>query len=304
MTTVLKVGDGMSAEPLSPYASSVLEGSKARRHAGGSFVDEAQSSEQQNGDRGGSATVPEVSDTEVIWSFRMSGKLVRWSWKRRGRPPLVLLDPVRKPWSSDRSRHRPATAFSTTNNDHVPVESGEEHDLLRVFDRDPMVKHVIPQPFRLTWKAHGGGAHTPDLLAVDRTGAVSVWDVRPIDQQDEDFWKSVSVARRACHAVGWQHQVFSGLDRVERLNLLWLNGFRRPPTWLAAHEAAIRETVGNRGVMLAELFAQDDGVGELKSAVWHLMWRGTLAVDLLRPITEHSRVAWEGDAEWPMLERS
>jgi hypothetical protein len=35
----------------------------------------------------------------------------------------------------------------------------------------------------------------------------------------------------------------------------------------------------------------DDGSGELKSVVWHLIWRGSLRVDLLSPIDDDSFVA-------------
>jgi hypothetical protein len=302
VATVLEIGGGSRAEPLSPHASWTPEWLDQSHRAGRCSVAESHAS-GRNGNGAGNAATPALPDVEVTWSFRLSGKIVRWSWQRDGSPPLILLQPVRRPWSSDRARHRPVTAFSTTNNDHVELESGEEHDLVRVCDRDPEIAHLISQPFRLTWKSGGGGAHTPDLLAVERKGAVTVWDVRPAVQQDEDFWNSVAITRAACDAVGWNHQLFSGLSQVERLNLLWLQGFRRPPPWLESHERRIRQIIGPRGATLAEVFSHDDRTGELKSAAWHLIWRGVVTVDLHSPIEQHTRVVWRGDAEWPMRER-
>jgi hypothetical protein len=302
VATVLEIGGGSRAEPLLPQASSTPEWLDQSHRAGRCSVAESHAG-GRNGNGAGNAATPALPDVEVTWSFRLSGKIVRWSWRRNGSPPLILLQPVRRPWSSDRARHRPVTAFSTTNNDHVELESGEEHDLVRVCDRDPEIAHLISQPFRLTWKSGGGGAHTPDLVAVDRTGAVTAWDARPADEQDEDFWSSVAITRAACHAVGWSHQVFSGLSQIERLNLLWLHGFRRAPTWLEAHQARLRKIAGSGGATIAELFSHDDGTGELKSTVWHLIWRGLLTVNLRRPITQHTRVEWNGDVGWPMAER-
>jgi hypothetical protein len=37
------------------------------------------------------------------------------------------------------------TAFSMTNDDHVWLESGLEHDLLRKCDRDPDVEWLVSQ---------------------------------------------------------------------------------------------------------------------------------------------------------------
>jgi hypothetical protein len=255
---------------------------------------------KSNDGRGGprdSATSPHrvlVNDqnTTLVWSFRIAGGTVRWLWGKNGSPPIEQLEPIRKPWVSERSRHRPASAYSTVNGDHIDLESGEEHDLVRVLDREPTTKHFLPQPFRLTWRSHGRGSHTPDLLTVDRAGSVTVWDVRPTDEQDQEFLDAVTITQAACSAVGWHHQVFGGLGRARRLNLLWLNGFRRRPPWAASYEDQIRQLAINPGCRLSDLFGADDGTGELKSTVWHLIWRGVLAVDLNARIDDYTDVSW------------
>jgi hypothetical protein len=129
------------------------------------------------------------------------------------------------------------------------------------------------------------------LLSLSADDDVTVWDARRLDEQDETFGVQAEVTRQCCEAVGWHYEVFSGLATVERLNLLWLHGFRRCPDWLARQIDLIRRVAGGGGISLGDLFMSDDGSGELKSVVWHLIWRGWLRVDLLSPIDDDSFVA-------------
>jgi len=84
--------------------------------------------------------------------------------------------------------------------------------------------------------------------------------------------------------------MFNGLATTERLNLLWLHGFRRRPAWMPRYASLIRGLARGGDTALGDLFAHDDGSGELKSVVWHLVWSGQLDIDLASPITEQSRV--------------
>lgn len=161
---------------------------------------------------------------------------------------------------------------------------------MRRCDRDSNVGWLVSQPFRLSWDEPTHGSHTPDLLTVGVEGQVTVWDARRVDEQDEDFEMHADVARRCCEAVGWRYEVFSGLTTIERVNLLWLHGFRQRPAWTDRYGEAIRRAASGAGATLGHLFDCDDGSGELKSVVWHLVWGGQLAVDLAMSITEESRV--------------
>jgi hypothetical protein len=87
-----------------------------------------------------------------------------------------------------------------TNDDHVWLESGLDHDLLRKCDRDPNVRCVVSQPFRLSWAQPTPGRHTPDLLIVSVDGQVTVWDARRLDEQNDDFKMQADVTRR-CSAA-------------------------------------------------------------------------------------------------------
>lgn len=231
--------------------------------------------------------------TKVVWSvhFRNAVEAEKWNWLSLGSPPIRLLQPVRIGRASRKARHIPVTAFSMTNDDHVWLESGLEHDLLRKLDRDPIVKYVLSQPFQLAWAAQTPRRHVPDLLAVAAGGQVTVWDARRADQQDDDFNSTVEVTQRCCDEVGWGYQVFSGLTTTERMNLLWLHGFRRRPDWSARSAPLIRDIARAGGATLGDLFGNDDGTGELKSTVWHLVWGGQLEVDVTSRIDECSPVA-------------
>jgi hypothetical protein len=170
-----------------------------------------------------------------------------------------------------------------TNAGFVPLESGLEHDLLRRIDRDPSVVRLVSQPFELSWRRPKSSSHTPDLLAAHRDGAVTVWDVRPLEEQDDDFRAKSGIARAACARVGWRYQLFNGLGETERLNLLWLHGFRCRPVWADRVEEAIQTAARQPNATLGDLFVCDDGTGECKSVVWHLIWCGRLAIDLTIP---------------------
>jgi transposase InsO family protein len=190
---------------------------------------------------------------------------VIWDWQARNSPPLRSLQPVRETRASWHARHIPVSAFSMSNDDHVWLESGLEHDLLRKCDRDPRARWLVSQPFQLSWGGPTPGRHTPDLLSLSAEDEVTVWDARRLDEQDETFGVQAEVTRQCCETVGWHYEVFNGLATIERLNLLWLDGFRRRPDWLPRQIDLIRRVAGGKGISLRDLFTFDDGSGELKS---------------------------------------
>jgi hypothetical protein len=54
-------------------------------------------------------------------------------------------------------------------------------------------------------------SHIPDLLTLHDDNAVTVWDVRAIEEQDEDFRNKCAATRDACAAVGWRYEAFRRL---------------------------------------------------------------------------------------------
>jgi hypothetical protein len=170
------------------------------------------------------------------------------------------------------------------------LESGLEHDLVRKLDRDPDVALLIAQPFRLEWTTDASVSHVPDLLTHHTDGSVTVWDARSSEQQDDDFRTKSAVTRRACDRVGWRYQVFTGVSTAERMNLLWLHGFRRRPPWADRFEEDILGMAGRDDQTVGSLLAADDGTGEATSVVWHLAWTGALRLDLSTQWTLHTSI--------------
>jgi hypothetical protein len=216
---------------------------------------------------------------KLTWTFMMQGSPIAWLWSQRGAPPVDRIEPVRQPISSTFNRHVAVTAYSMTNRATVALESGLEHDLLRRLDRDHNVSRIVSQPFRLSWKG-SPGRHTPDLLTISGDGGVTVWDVRAPEKQDDDFRTQRDITHGACAAVGWRYEVFGGMGQAERLNHLWISGSRRRPPWAVHYEDQILELAGRHGATIASVFQSDSGSGELKSTVWHLIWRGSLSIDM------------------------
>lgn len=231
----------------------------------------------------------------MLWHFRRRGtaKALPWNFDD-GDLPVGELVSVRTPKSSAVSRHIPASAWSHTTGSHLSVESGLEHDLVRLLDRDHSVKLLVTQPAKLTWPGEGQErSHVPDLLSCDKRGQITIWDVRPTERQCERFADAVEVTSQACDAVGWQYRVFGGTGQIERLNLLWLHRFRRPPEWLTEVRRDIECHVrGNDKAMLGDLLDLDTGDGRTVAAVWHLMWTGTIWADMTSKLDHTASCQW------------
>lgn len=228
---------------------------------------------------------------QLEWTLRFrDGVETVWLWQVQGAPPLDLLAPIRTPRSSASNRHIPVSAYTFTNSGVVHLESGLEHDLVRMLDRDSTVLRIISQPFRLSWHTEEPVTHFPDLLTQHIDGSVTVWDARPQEKQDDDFQAKSVVTRRACQRVGWRYTVFAGTTVTERMNMLWLHGFRRRPPWATHFEEQIQQLAECGDTTLGSLLSADDGTGELKTVVWHMMWTGALDIDRTVPWTLHTPV--------------
>ncbi len=228
--------------------------------------------------------------TDITWSFRLNGRQTDWDWSA-GPPDLEKLASYRRPVSGAASRHVPVRAFSYTVGGYVELESGLEHDLLRVLDRDPSVEWLVPQPMRLSSSDAGRRKtrrHTPDLLSVDVQGGVTVWDVKnPESALSPRFTDVRQVTEFACRAHGWRYEVFTGLESAHRHNLLWLHAYRCRPPWTCAYEDDLVSASAG-GLPLGDLVTNEPA-GERLAVVWHLIWTGRLVVDLnerLTPATE------------------
>lgn len=223
---------------------------------------------------------------DASWTFCVDGSRVTWDWAN-GAPPVERLEPVRSPASGTRSRHVPATAYSTTTRGWLQLESGLEHDLVRILDRRSDVRWIVAQPALLTFVGDRG-KHLPDVLSVGATN-VTVWDCRPPEGQDEEFARDTAATATACAEVGWAYEVFAGQVVTARLNERWLAGFRRPRPWHDRHREIVLGRCATEST-LGEMLSRDDGSGEITATVWHLLWTGDLTCDLDSRLTSATTI--------------
>jgi hypothetical protein len=235
------------------------------------------------------SSVPEPTD--ITWSFRLDGRRTDWDW-RGGSPDPEQLQSYRRPASGAASRHVPVRAFSHTVDSYIELESGLEHDLLRVLDRKRSVAWIVSQPFTLSWTEPGRRAtrrHTPDLLSVDVDSSVTVWDVKnPEAASSPKFTYVRDLSQVACRTHGWRYEVFTGLEPVRRHDLLWLHAYRRRPPWTSEYEDDLAAAC-SEGIPLGDLVSNASG-GERLAVVWHLIWTGRLVVDLNERLTPRTEV--------------
>ncbi|NKY08842.1 TnsA-like heteromeric transposase endonuclease subunit [Cellulomonas hominis] len=199
---------------------------------------------------------------------------------------MTALLPTRRPRSRARSRHVPAHVFSTKCGDYLRVESGLEHDLVRLLDRSTTTAWLVAQPVHLRFDLEESRRveHVPDLLHAGTGGEVTIWDCRPDERQDDDFLERSRLTRMACAQVGWLYEVFAGQLPAERLNERWLSGFRRDRPWHDRYRNDVLAAVLSDGRGVGDLLDLDDGSGEFVSTMWHLLWAGELRFDDSAPL--------------------
>lgn len=132
--------------------------------------------------------------------------------------------------------------------------------------------------------------HVPDLLSEGSDGAVTLWDCRAPDRQDDGFRDVAQLTRAACSAVGWEYQVFGGWERSRRMNLLWLHAYRRPEVWHERAARAVFDIAEVTGSAIGDVQARGDSDGLVLSTMWHLIWTGRLHCDLDAPLTSQSPI--------------
>lgn len=225
-----------------------------------------------------------LTDDAVEWWFDVGSGTQAWDGEQIPDPRSMRR--VRTPNSNAKSRHVPVFAYSTTTGGHLKFESGLEHDLLRELDRRKDVVWLVSQPMRLRLPAKRQRRrleHTPDVLCMEQSGVVTVWDVRAKQSQDDDFNIKAELTGPACRGLGWKYEVFTGLTPVRRANLVWLHGFRREPWEYPANLAALART--NRIRTIGDVIAQDRDSGQVTASMWHAIWRGDLHCDLDRHLS-------------------
>lgn len=230
----------------------------------------------------------------VDWTFRPEGSdPVRWDWTL-GPPDVCRLLPIRTPRSTEKSRHIPVQAHCCVTGTPLRLESGLEYDLLLMLEREPTAAWFVPQPARLGLKLSNGRRtiHTPDLLMLDRSGVVTVWNARSSERQDEKFLAQSAATEAACGEVGWRYEVFSGHTRPKKYNLRWLAAYRQVMPWYEAARDELAEICSRPSATTGDVVDADRGSGHLVAAMWHFAWLGDLVIDLDHWIGRTAPMSW------------
>ena len=186
--------------------------------------------------------------------------------------------------------HRPGLQYLAGTGRHHGFESHAEQQLLLALDFAGDLAEVLSQPFRLTFATAGGpGDHTPDFLAVTRSGSWLI-DVRPGERIKAEDRVRFAVAAEAALSCGWRYTVVPGWRSHVQATLDTISAQRRPLT----------DPLGLQGVLLAAARTASMPFGELveqtavpamaRAQALHLLWTRRLGVDLAEPLTDQSMV--------------
>ncbi|MER6950546.1 hypothetical protein ABT294_41655 [Nonomuraea sp. NPDC000554] len=118
--------------------------------------------------------------------------------------------------------------FMVSTGRHHGFESLEEARLLLVLDFAGDLVDVVSQPLRLRFgTAAGDREHTPDFLAVTRSGTWLI-DVRPARLIGEPDLESFAAAAEVAMACGWRFAVIAEWKAHVTATLDALSSQRRP----------------------------------------------------------------------------
>jgi hypothetical protein len=217
------------------------------------------------------------------------------SVRELARMPLAGADPIRAFSWRRGQRHRPGLEYLVSTGRHHGFESLEEARTLLALDFAGDIADVVSQPLRLRFGAGGKQReHTPDFLAVTRSGAWLI-DVRPghlIKEQDAESFAAAAELALACGwrytVVGrWRDNVLTAVDTMSSQRRSLSDPLALRPALLAA--AAGGRTFG-------ELAAATRCPPVARAQLLHLLWHRKLGIDMSRPLADSSAVRLAGGA--------
>ena len=204
-------------------------------------------------------------------------------------------DPIRRPRPYKGQKHLPGVYWFASSASHVPYESLLELSALIRLDFDPEVEAVSAQPFWVHFPFESrAGMHAPDFFAALGDGRGRLVDVSPMSETTKPKRaRAFKLTRRACRALGWEYEVMTEPDATVMTNLRALAGFRREPGQFSEFAAPLLERI-QTGVTIGELSSAIGPPERVRPVLFHLLWRGELAVDLTRPLRETTVVLRTG----------
>lgn len=240
-----------------------------------------------------------VTDTVRVLA-RLDGRLLNVEASRAlTAEPFEDALPIREFFAWPGKRNYEGLWWSSTTKRHTGFESLLERQYLLNADHDSEVVGISSQPLALLWANGSKDAdgrtlrdHVPDFFVRLSNGDGRLVDVRRPDKAEAHQF---ALTRALCDEIGWQYEVFTGLDGQEAHALTWLGGYRMdryaPSPDVARHltEAFMPATSLKAGVARA---ARSSGVQKdlVQANALNMLFTGRLSVDLRQPLTMDSEV--------------
>lgn len=237
-----------------------------------------------------------AAQTEPAVSVRLGGAEVTTTTWSELSPELVE---TACPWRTVRHAHghshHPGWAWSERAGRHVMFESRLELARLIEAEFDLSVRNIKEQPFLLTIRTESGRLrrHIPDFLLLHLDRPPLLVNVKPPGWESNDRVREVfDAVERLSVERGWSYETWTGSNRLRRINLDWLAGYRRRATVPATDEeldALLALVAGPRTI--GQLEAEGARlVAECRPAILHLLWTRALSIDIDQPLDVTSEV--------------
>ena len=223
--------------------------------------------------------------------------------------------PVRESANFRQRRNRIGYLWMSKLGQLRAFESLLEQSILLDLDRDPSVRRVWSQPFRVDGlDPNRGGRYvrpTPDLLIEDHHEKLQVVEVKPkrrVDYPDESdyagnlegFEKAVRRWQRLGDSLKYQSEqlgqidisvaVRSELPEARRKNLEYLALYRRPLPKNDSLAETVLDAAAHGPVEVIDLAEEAGGFVAAMPVVMHLVWHRHLHIDLDEPLNTHTIV--------------
>src|SRR6266536_4084080 len=220
---------------------------------------------------------------------RVNGDEVSCTVRDLARMPGADGGPVR--WFSwQRAQgHRPGLQYLVSTGRHHGAESTEEGRVLLALDFAGYLIDVVSQPLRIRFTKRAGKAreHTPDFLAVTRSGTWLI-DVRPEPLIEDKDAESFAAAAEAALACGWRYTVAARWREHVLASLDALSSQRRPLSDPLGLRPGLLAAAGKRGARFGEVAAASGCEPVARAQLLHLIWHRQVGIDLAGPLADRS----------------
>lgn len=168
----------------------------------------------------------------------------------------------------------------------------EEARLLLALDFAGDLVDVVSQPLRLRFTVASGKCreHTPDFLAVTRTGTWLI-DVRPESLVEDKDRESFAAAAEVALACGWRYAVAARWREHVPSALDVLSSQRRPLSDLLGLRPGLLAAAERPGARFGEVAAASSCEPVARAQLLHLIWHRKIGIDLSGPLADRSLLA-------------